>query len=224
MLNKTEEVKLDCGGGHEIVVKGEKLAAYFTSVGRSAEQRVAEVQKTSPGLIRTLQHLQNGKKNDWEGEAAVQVFDDQGRLTEKIHYAGDRPTDTATEPAFQQFDGETGRLMAKYHYVGGKLNDTTEPAVMMEYIEGRVTWKRYRDGVRNDGVNDEPATESYVDGSLTLREHYRDGVRNDGLNGEPGYQFFNKKGQLIRSEHWKNNEFEKQDHRLRCFIARKFGR
>lgn len=227
-MARSEQTTISCGGGVELVVQGENIAAFLanarTQFGKSGEALVEEVLQRAPGHIEVVTRRQDGKRHDnRDGIPAVRVFSTAtGALTLACHYKNDLATDTATEPAFQQFDADTGRLLVKRHYESGRIQDTVdEPAVMMNYREDQVFYERYQNGQRCDGINGEAAVEVYTDGVLRGRQHYVDGQLNDSAEGECGYQRFNEKGKLVESFHCKAGIIQdKPRSRLKNFVAR----
>ncbi|MCE9506932.1 MAG: hypothetical protein K8R48_01255 [Alphaproteobacteria bacterium] len=86
-------------------------------------------------------------------------------------------------------------------------------AALIAYIRSKdvLLVERYRDGLRHDGANGEPAMQVFSDsGKIITAKHFQDGRLNDGVNGEPAMQMFDDRNRLIHAVSYKNGERVKE--------------
>lgn len=88
----------------------------------------------------------------------------------------------------------------------GDLNDGPDhqPAVQRFDSAGREIYAaRYRDGLRHDGPNGEPAIISCGKGKAQRVERYLCGLRHDGADGAPAIEVCNEDGDVYYLEHYR---------------------
>jgi hypothetical protein len=162
------------------------------------------------GNIRWVSRMKNQLPNDGpDGEPAIVRFSAAGVLFKEEHAQNGLYHDSIHgDPAQKEFDPATGVLLCVTRCKDGVINDGAkgEPA-FEQYSRGRlIETRRYQNGIVNDSPAGEAAEMLYASGGEVYHIRHKNGKRNDGPNGEPAWQVFDRDGNLLGAERYKDGK------------------